>query len=332
MITIFNGRSRSFGSGEQNEVFIQVSIALRQHLKLLKGAKLSVLMAISLHANSEGWAWPSLETLSDETGYNKQTISDALTDLCKTVIEGHRILLVFQPHTKQGQPGHKKGTFGSNRYLIFPSAKELETYESHTTARKARASRTHSPNVENIHTDETALECEKEPSVGFPYTEKPYTEKLTLTITNDLTINKDIAERASSAPATTFHKRKTPDVTPEHRAYLDRKKAIEDAYVAELGYTPAAFGKEAKSSKWLAEQQYTPEQVVKCYRHLQSDDFYAKQHISLATISKQIGAWVKLKHKSNGRANGATPFKPTAPPDVQPSAEAAANMLKMRNR
>lgn len=104
----------------------------------------------------------------------------------------------------------------------------------------------------------------------------------------------DIAARAKSATALpASQRRKPPERTPERQAYLDRKKAIEQAYVAELGYTPAAFGKEAKSSKWLAEQGYTPEQVVKCYRHLQRDDFYARQHISLATISKQIGVMAR---------------------------------------
>jgi hypothetical protein len=119
----------------------------------------------------------------------------------------------------------------------------------------------------------------------------------------------DIAARAKSATALPASQgRKPPDRTPEQQAYLDRKKAIEQAYVAELGYTPAAFGKEAKSSKWLAEQSYTPEQVVKCYRHLLNDDFYAKQHISLATISKQIGAFVRSKNGRNGHIAGDLPL------------------------
>ncbi len=99
-------------------------------------------------------------------------------------------------------------------------------------------------------------------------------------------------------------KPKSRDPTPEQKALNECKKAIEQAYVTELGYTPSAFGKEAKSAKWLAEQGYTPEQVIKCYQHLQQDDFYARQHISLVIISKQIGAVLKHKDTRNGTANG----------------------------
>lgn len=139
----------------------------------------------------------------------------------------------------------------------------------------------------------------------------------------------EIAARAKSAPASAIQKRKTPDRTPEQQAYLNRKKAIEDAYVAELGYTPAAFGKEAKSAKWLAEQGYTPEQVVKCYRHLREDEFYAKQHISLATISKQIGAWAKARNgSSNGHVKNDLPLFAGGPPKEKTDEERAATIAR----
>lgn len=133
----------------------------------------------------------------------------------------------------------------------------------------------------------------------------------------------DIAARAKSATA------QPPKETQERQAYLDRKKAIEQAYVNELGYTPAAFGKEAKSSKWLAGQGYTPEQVVKCYRHLREDEFYAKQHVSLATVSKQIGAWLKLEQKSTSPP--LTVSKPNIAPDALSREELAEMTRKYRN-
>jgi len=103
------------------------------------------------------------------------------------------------------------------------------------------------------------------------------------------------ADVANATPPQRTSKRKTPDRTPEQQAYLDRKKAIEDAYIAELDYKPAAFGREAKAAKWLAEQSYTPDQVLRCLRHLQADDFYHGKHISLQTVSGQIGAFIKSK-------------------------------------
>lgn len=141
----------------------------------------------------------------------------------------------------------------------------------------------------------------------------------------------DIAVRAESAPAPVPSRKQKPNNhTPEHRAYLDRKKAIEDTYVAECGYQPAAFGREAKAAKWLAEQGYTPEQVVKCYRHLREDDFYAKGHLSLETVSKQIGALVRKKNGSNGHTNGYIPTPAPKPAGVQSAQESAAQMLKLR--
>ncbi len=122
MITIFNGKKRALGQGGTHSVFVQVDVDLRDHLHLLKGARLAVLLAIALHADEDGWAWPSYETLKRETGYGEGTIKKALADLCALEIDGQRVLLRYQP-TGEG------GKFESNRYLIFPSAEEVQRYE-----------------------------------------------------------------------------------------------------------------------------------------------------------------------------------------------------------
>ncbi len=126
MIQIFNGRSRALGQDTQEAVFLQVSVTLRHHLYHLKGARLGVLMAIALHSNADGWAWPSLPVLKAETGYNIQTISQALSDLCTLTIEGQRVLLAVQDRTAHG-------TFATNRYLLFPSAAEVARYQGAAT-------------------------------------------------------------------------------------------------------------------------------------------------------------------------------------------------------
>lgn len=122
MITIFNGRKRTLGEGGQESVFAQVSVDFRNYLHTFKGAKLHVFFAIALHANERGWAWPSYGLLSKETGYSEATIRRALAALCEVKVQGHRVLLRYQPQTDNG-------TFASNRYLLFPSAEEAKEYE-----------------------------------------------------------------------------------------------------------------------------------------------------------------------------------------------------------
>ena len=121
MISIFNGRERTLGGGE-SQIFAKVGVGFREHLHHFKGARLAVFLAIALHADANGWAFPSYRLLGRETGYNKDTIARALSDLCELTIEGHRVLLRYQPIEEGGK-------FGSNRYLIFPSVEEVQRFE-----------------------------------------------------------------------------------------------------------------------------------------------------------------------------------------------------------
>src|SRR5215210_8759298 len=121
MIQIFNGRSRGLGQDAQHAVYLQVSVQMRQHLHHLKGARLGVFLAIALHSNADGWAWPSLAMLKAETGYNVQTISQALSDLCVLTIAGQHVLLAVQDRAA-------RGTFATNRYLLFPSDADVACY------------------------------------------------------------------------------------------------------------------------------------------------------------------------------------------------------------
>jgi Helix-turn-helix domain len=123
MISVFNGRSRSLGAGGGEEVHVQVSIALRKHLHLFKGAKLGVFMAIALHSDKNGWSHPSTRVLCGETGLNPDTIFKALSELCELRVEGHRVLLRKGVRQSGGQ-------FSNNRYLIFPTEEEISKYET----------------------------------------------------------------------------------------------------------------------------------------------------------------------------------------------------------
>lgn len=130
------------------------------------------------------------------------------------------------------------------------------------------------------------------------------------------------ADAADAAPRERTGKRKTPDRTPEQQVYLDRKKAIETAYVAALGYKPAAFAAEAKAAKWLAEQGYTAEQVVGCYEHLRADSFYDKKHIRLQTVANQIGAWLHTNRQRPARASPNIPLIQAPPANAKPKLSA----------
>jgi hypothetical protein len=153
MISIFNGRKRTLG-GSTSEIYAQVSVDFRKYLHYLKGAKLSVFLAISLHTDADGWAWPSRELLAWETGYNVRTISAVLTELCQLTINGQRLLLRYQPTTGDRQ-------FTSNHYLIFPSPEECARYESTP------------PFLGDIRSP-----CEGNPRAEKPHAEKPRAENL----------------------------------------------------------------------------------------------------------------------------------------------------------
>ena len=122
MFQIFNGNVRGLGENPQQGIWLKMSVDFRNHLHHFKGAKLAVFMDIAMHSDPQGWCDPSVERMASETGYNHSTISDALTDLCNTTIDGNRVLLVVQERTD--------GKFLKNRYLLFPSAAEIEKYES----------------------------------------------------------------------------------------------------------------------------------------------------------------------------------------------------------
>lgn len=155
LMSIYNGRTRDLGGAEDNSPYIKVQARFRKHIKHFKGARLAVFMAIALHIDEEGWSYPSIPLLCEETGYNKGTVSAAITDLCEMEIEGERVLLAIQ--VKEGRH------FAQNRYLIFPSKDDVRQHETEGAyARKPRRA------------DTAEVEIQ---STGFSDTEGQYTEK-----------------------------------------------------------------------------------------------------------------------------------------------------------
>jgi hypothetical protein len=156
MITFFNGRRRGLGENPSPQVYAQIDASFRNYLHHLKGARLAVFLAIALHANEEGWSWPSYRLLSQETGYDLHTVRIALADLCSLEINGQRLLLRYQP-------AGEKGRFESNRYLIFPTPEEVRQYEGKGVF--------HPKTVLGNSSNRRAKTAQRSPLGSFPTTE-----------------------------------------------------------------------------------------------------------------------------------------------------------------
>jgi hypothetical protein len=122
MISIFNGRKRGLGESPQVDIHLQVSVRLRKHLHLFKGARLAVFMSIALRSEKDGWAEVDTGMIRRDTHYNRDTISRAIADLCRLVVNDARVLLSDQTRGARGR-------FDKNRYLLFPTPEEILVYE-----------------------------------------------------------------------------------------------------------------------------------------------------------------------------------------------------------
>jgi len=61
--------------------WIKFAIRFRNILSEMKGAKMSVYMCICLHVNEHGRAWPNLNTICAETGYERAAVIKAIKSL-----------------------------------------------------------------------------------------------------------------------------------------------------------------------------------------------------------------------------------------------------------
>ena len=123
MITIFNGRRRTISEGKP-EIYLQIDVAMRKHLHLFRlGNDLNswaVFSAIALHANPDGWAWPSVAEIKRCTGLGTdEAVSRCIKHLRGMRIETHRILDHYRAKGSNNQ-------WGKSYYHIFPSAGGFE--------------------------------------------------------------------------------------------------------------------------------------------------------------------------------------------------------------
>ena len=86
-----------------------------------------------------------------------------------------------------------------------------------------------------------------------------------------------------------------PAKTPDEVALTERQKSIMLAYRNVLGYplAPANEGRENKAAQDLARLGYDPADVAACYLDMQKDAFWHGKCVSLVSVSKQIGPFLK---------------------------------------
>ena len=225
MIQIFNGRTRGLGQDAQHAIYVQVSVALRQHLHHFKGARLGVFLAIALHSNADGWAWPSMAALKAETGYNVQTIAQALRDLCALTIDGQHVLLAVQDRAA-------RGTFATNRYLLFPSDADVACYAGEADDPQARPPL----DVPLTAAPQAVQPLSEKPSTAQPDTARPSSgkayERNTMGNKNHAQ-QKPVGARAPRlTPAAAHESGSGPPPSSEHPAIA--------AYRAAFGHAPTA--------------------------------------------------------------------------------------------
>jgi DNA replication protein DnaD len=60
---------------------LKIEVALRNHLKELKGSDLAVFFAIALHMDAERKSFPGVKRISELTGYDKKTVIKSIRSL-----------------------------------------------------------------------------------------------------------------------------------------------------------------------------------------------------------------------------------------------------------
>jgi len=119
-ITIHRGEElyiTDTGSQESKKTtYVKFSVTFREkQLRQLKGAPLAVFICLALHIQEDGTCFPSVSLISQETGYNKDTVFKALK----------RLELMGYIARRQ-EKDEKTRRFRSNVYQLFPKSVNLK--------------------------------------------------------------------------------------------------------------------------------------------------------------------------------------------------------------
>ena len=105
------------GEQERNaKTFVKFSVKFReQQLSQLKGPPLSIFICLALHIAENGSCFPSVSLISKETGYNRDTVFDALKKL---------EFMGYIARRQKADAQTKK--FKSNVYQLFPKSVDFK--------------------------------------------------------------------------------------------------------------------------------------------------------------------------------------------------------------
>jgi DNA-binding MarR family transcriptional regulator len=106
-------------NGEQEtkrSTYVKFSVKFRDsQLAQLKGATLAIFICLALHIEEDGTCFPSVNLICKETGYNRDTVFDALSKL------------EFRGYIARKQKTDRTTKkFRSNVYQLFPKALKYE--------------------------------------------------------------------------------------------------------------------------------------------------------------------------------------------------------------
>jgi Helix-turn-helix domain len=98
------------------KTFVKFSVKFReQQLLQLKGPPLSVFICLALHIAEDGSCFPSVSLICKETGYNRDTVFEALKKL---------EFMGYIARKQKTDPRSRK--FKSNVYQLFPKSVNFE--------------------------------------------------------------------------------------------------------------------------------------------------------------------------------------------------------------
>lgn len=123
--------------------------------------------------------------------------------------------------------------------------------------------------------------------------------------TNIKNNNKERKDRVATAP---------PPPPPSQFAHLKRPKSkpkqsnhhlLMAAYQNALGHKIANGGREGKAARLILENGYSIDEAMACYRHMKADKFWAKKMLSLQSVYKELGNFLKNNKPEPERVGGA---------------------------
>ena len=117
------------------EVYIKFKVAFRQRaLRELKGSKLSVFICLALHMDSGGYAEPSIDTICEETGYEREAVCNAITDLGNLgLVEKHRRRRRTSRYQVKGYAWFGKGPSQPALFEEDSYSSEIELQDSYSS-------------------------------------------------------------------------------------------------------------------------------------------------------------------------------------------------------